>query len=61
MKYRKNYSYQLLYYDITIKMICLTILSKYAAGPEDFLAYIDHAALVLSSSFHGTAFSLIYS
>lgn len=33
---------------------------KYDAGPTDFLAYIDHAALVLSSSFHGTAFSLIY-
>lgn len=35
-------------------------VKKYAAGPEDFLAYIDHAALVLSSSFHGTVFSLIY-
>ena len=35
-------------------------VKKYAAGPEDFLAYIDHAALVLSSSFHGTAYSLIY-
>lgn len=33
---------------------------KYDAGPADFLAYVDHAALVLSSSFHGTAFSLIY-
>lgn len=35
-------------------------VKKYDSGPEDFLAYIDHAALVLSSSFHGTAFSLIY-
>ena len=35
-------------------------VKKYDAGPEDFLAYIDHASLVLSSSFHGTAFSLIY-
>lgn len=35
-------------------------VKKYDAGPEDFLSYIDHAALVLSSSFHGTAFSLIY-
>lgn len=35
-------------------------VKKYASGPEDFLAYIDNAALVLSSSFHGTAFSLIY-
>ncbi|WP_337485274.1 polysaccharide pyruvyl transferase family protein [Prevotella sp.] len=33
---------------------------RYDAGPTDFLSYIDHAALVLSSSFHGTAFSLIY-
>ena len=35
-------------------------VKKYDSGPEDFLSYIDHAALVLSSSFHGTAFSLIY-
>lgn len=40
--------------------ICNHFVKKYAAGPEDFLAYVDHAALVLSSSFHGTAFSLIY-
>lgn len=33
---------------------------RYDAGPRDFLAYIDHAAMVLTSSFHGTAFSLIY-
>lgn len=33
---------------------------KYDAGPQDFLSYIDHATMVLSSSFHGTAFSLIY-
>jgi hypothetical protein len=32
----------------------------YDAGPCDFLSYIDNAALVLSSSFHGTAFSIIY-
>lgn len=35
-------------------------VKKYDSGPEDFLSYIDHAALVLSSSFHGTAFSIIY-
>lgn len=35
-------------------------VKKYDSGPEDFLSYIDHAALVLSSSFHGTAFSLVY-
>ncbi len=32
----------------------------YDAGPTDFLSLIDHAALVLTSSFHGTAFSVIY-
>lgn len=37
-----------------------SFVHKYDAGPTDFLSYIDHAALVLSSSFHGTAFSLIY-
>lgn len=35
-------------------------IKRYDSGPKDFLAYINHAALVLSSSFHGTAFSLIY-
>lgn len=35
-------------------------VKKYDSGPEDFLAYIDHAALVISSSFHGTVFSMIY-
>lgn len=35
-------------------------IKRYDAGPKDFLAYIDHAALVLTSSFHGTAFSLLY-
>lgn len=35
-------------------------VKKYDSGPLDFLSYIDHAALVLSSSFHGTAFSMIY-
>lgn len=35
-------------------------VKRYDAGPEDFLAYIDHAALVLTSSFHGTVFSLLY-
>ena len=35
-------------------------VKKYNSGPLDFLSYIDNAALVLSSSFHGTAFSMIY-
>lgn len=37
-----------------------SFVHRYDAGPADFLSYIDNAALVLSSSFHGTAFSLIY-
>ena len=37
-----------------------TFMKRYDAGPQDFLSYIDNAALVLTSSFHGTAFSLIY-
>lgn len=30
------------------------------ASPEEFLGYIKHAACVLTSSFHGTAFSLMF-
>lgn len=33
---------------------------RYSAGPRDFLSYIHHASLILTTSFHGTAFSLIY-
>ena len=35
-------------------------IKKYDSVAKDFLTYIDHAALVLSSSFHGTVFSIIY-
>lgn len=37
-----------------------SFVKKYDAGPCDFLALIENAALVITSSFHGTAFSLIY-
>lgn len=37
-----------------------SFVHRYDAGPSDFLSYIDNAAMVLSSSFHGTAFSIIY-
>lgn len=30
------------------------------AGIEDFLSYIDHSEAVITNSFHGTAFSVIY-
>ena len=30
------------------------------ASPEEFLGYIKHASCVLTSSFHGTAFSLLF-
>ena len=32
----------------------------YWTGPKDFISLIDNASLVLTSSFHGTAFSLIF-
>ncbi len=32
----------------------------YDAGPSDFLSLMDNAEYVLTSSFHGTAFSVIY-
>ncbi len=37
-----------------------SFVKMYDAGPADFLALIDNAAFVLTSSFHGTAFSVIY-
>lgn len=32
----------------------------YSPGPEEFLGLIDNAELVLTDSFHGTAFSIIF-
>lgn len=51
-----------------LKLICLVDLpdpklTKYydqVAGPEEFLAYIKHAECVFTTSFHGTALSLIF-
>ncbi|MBO5713738.1 MAG: polysaccharide pyruvyl transferase family protein [Clostridia bacterium] len=37
-----------------------TFVKKYDCGPCDFLSLIDNAEMVITSSFHGTAFSLIY-
>lgn len=33
---------------------------KYVYAPDDFLQYISHAAFVVTNSFHGTAFSILY-
>lgn len=47
-KYRNKYDY----FNPFVK--------QYDAGPCDFLSLVDHAAAILTSSFHGTVFSLIY-
>ena len=33
---------------------------RYDAGPADFLSYVKNAKLVVSSSFHGTVFSVLF-
>ena len=35
-------------------------IKQYDVGPKDFLSLIDNAEAVVTSSFHGTVFSLIY-
>lgn len=35
-------------------------VSKYTAGPCEFLNYIYHAKYVITNSFHGTVFSIIF-
>lgn len=40
--------------------VCNFFVKRYDCGPEDFLSYVDHAALVLTSSYHGTLFSVLY-
>ena len=35
-------------------------INIFDAGPEEFLGYIDNAELVLTTSFHGTAFSVVF-
>lgn len=34
--------------------------NKLCAGPDDFLSYIRHADMVVTTSFHGAVFSIIY-
>lgn len=36
------------------------VLKDYAVGPAEFLGYIHRADYVVTNSFHGTAFSIIY-
>ena len=33
---------------------------QYSSGPKEFLGYIKHAKYVVTNSFHGTAFSIIF-
>ncbi len=33
---------------------------KACASPEDFISYIKHASCIVTTSFHGTAFSIIF-
>lgn len=35
-------------------------IKRYDSGPIEFLNYIKHAKLIVSSSFHGTVFSIIF-
>lgn len=37
-----------------------TIGEKACASPEDFVSYIKHASCIVTTSFHGTAFSVIF-
>lgn len=34
--------------------------SKQSVSPEEFLGYIKNASFVITTSFHGTAFSIIF-
>lgn len=35
-------------------------INVFDAGPEEFIGYIDNADMVLTTSFHGTAFSVVF-
>ncbi len=35
-------------------------IKKYETGPKEFPHLVDHASFVVTSSFHGTAFSILY-
>lgn len=37
-----------------------SFIKKYDTGPKEFLSLIDNAKFVISSSFHGTVFSIIF-
>ncbi|MDO4189988.1 MAG: polysaccharide pyruvyl transferase family protein, partial [Lachnospiraceae bacterium] len=45
---------------ISMDKKCKNIIRKYDAGPIEFLNYIRNAKIIVSSSFHGNVFSIIF-
>lgn len=43
-----------------IQFLCRDFVKEYSAGPIEFLNYIKYAKIVVSSSFHGNVFSVIF-
>ena len=57
---RNKYGYEIIELEVTDYFNKDRYKKIYSAGPKDFLGWIKNAELVLTSSFHGTAFSIIY-
>ena len=42
------------------KNIPKSAIQYYSGGPQEFLGYFSKASFVITNSFHGTAFSILY-
>lgn len=49
------------FHNLSIRILCDSINSPYnTCGPEQFISLIKNAEFILTDSFHGTVFSIIY-
>lgn len=49
----------IVFFDVKKRYNCKSF-SRYASGPEEFLTYLYYSKYVITNSFHGTVFSIIY-
>lgn len=59
-EYAKKYNLKIITLAYEKKNIGEDIIQLLGQGPEDFISYIYYAEAVFTSSFHGTAFSIIF-
>lgn len=58
-EFAKKKKMPIVFFDVKKRYNC-KCYSRYNAGPEEFLTYLYHSKYVITNSFHGTVFSIIF-